>query len=169
MPKLVLPHIDYKDSFLKALGEFQNEGLWLDLDQDFLTHSFEDFVEEFQMHSKGRRLPLGYVPHTTFWILNDNDEFAGQIDLRHRINEALRKYGGHIGYEISPSNRQKGLATFALDEVLKRAKNMGLEKVLITCDNDNIASQKLIKNVGGILKEEISQFGIITQCYWVEL
>ena len=170
MIRLEQPHIRFKESFLKAMDEFLAEGRWQEFDENFIRQHFSDFVQEYIDHSKGRKIPMGYVPHTMYWIIDSNDQYVGQIDLRHKINAALRCYGGHIGYEIRPSERKKGYGKMALKEVLIKAKKLELNKVLVTCDSDNIASRKIIETNKGILNDEREQKdGTHTLCFWIEL
>lgn len=89
--------------------------------------------------------------------------------IRHRLNEHLLRIGGHIGYGIRPSERNKGYATMQLALALDKAKEMGLTRVLLTCDKYNIGSAKTIINNGGILDSEDIIDGIEIQRYWIEL
>ena len=91
------------------------------------------------------------------------------IDIRHRLNDYLLNLGGHIGYSIRKSERQKGYATEMLGLALKECIKLGIKKVLITCDKDNIASVKSIVNNGGKMENEISEGDRITQRYWITL
>lgn len=170
MPRLVLPHSQYKDSYISALDEFTKEDLWPDLDREFLLYRFEDYIDEFEKTRKGLGLPLGWVAATEYWWVED-DRFIGRIDIRHRLTDALKKFGGHIGYEIRKSQRGKGHGKAMLKAVLIQAKEMGIDKALITCDSVNIASQKVILSAGGKLQDEIVNEGreFPTQRYWVEL
>jgi len=170
MPRLVLPNIRYKESYMKALIEFQTEDLWPDLDREFLENRFEDYIEDFEKTRKGLGLPLGWVAATEYWWV-DGEEFIGRIDIRHRLTDALKKFGGHIGYEIRKKYRGQGHGKQMLKAVLPLAKKLNIEKALITCDSTNIGSQKVILSVGGVLQDEINNEGrdVPTQRYWVEL
>lgn len=170
MPRLVLPSALYKDSYMEALYEFQKEDLWPDLDREFLLNRFEDYIEEFAKTRKGQGLPLGWVAATEYWWVEDT-KFIGRIDIRHRLTDALKKFGGHIGYEIRKCERGKGHGRNMLKAVLSHVKEMGIEKALITCDSTNIASQKVILSAGGKLQDEIVNEGreFPTQRYWVEV
>lgn len=86
------------------------------------------------------------------------------IDIRHRLNDYLLNFGGHIGYSVRKSERQKGYTTEMLALALIECMKLNIKRVLITCDKDNIASAKTIINNGGILEGSG-----ITQRYWINL
>lgn len=166
-----MPDIKYKDSFLEALAEFHAAGRpipILNLDRESIKNDFPDYVQKLIDQSKGKRLPQGWIPHTTYWII-DNDEFIGVINLRHRLTPSLEKFGGHIGYAIRPTKREKGYGAKALKMLLPIAFNMGIKKILITCDIDNIVSIKIIESNGGVLQDEIQKEGeeVPTHRYWI--
>jgi predicted acetyltransferase len=89
------------------------------------------------------------------------------VDIR-QANEFLRTIGGHIGYGIRPSERNKGYATLLLQEALKKCRELQIEQVLITCDEDNIGSAKVIMNNGG-LEEDIfiTEEGLMKRRFWI--
>lgn len=91
------------------------------------------------------------------------------IDIRHRLNDYLKNFGGHIGYSIRKSERQKGYATEMLALALKECEKLNLSKVLITCDKENVASAKTMINNGAVLENEVSEGNRITQRYWITL
>jgi predicted acetyltransferase len=97
--------------------------------------------------------PAGFVPSTTLWWVSDN-EYLGRIAIRHRLTPRLRDYGGHIGYDIRPSARRHGHATAMLAAALPAAHALGIDPALITCDEDNIASRKIIETNGGTLEDQ---------------
>ena len=94
---------------------------------------------------------------------------VGIIDIRHRLNDYLLKFGGNIGYSVRKSERRKGYAKTMLALGLEECRKLGLEKVLITCDKENIASAKTILACGGVLENEIPEERRITQRYWIAL
>lgn len=117
--------------------------------------NYEEWVIKINNAMNGINLHDGYVPYS-FYILVNDEKIIGSISIRHSIDdEMLRLYGGHIGYNIRPSERKKGYATKMLSLGLEKCKELGLKEVLITCKKDNIASAKTIENNGGILKEEV--------------
>jgi len=90
-------------------------------------------------------------------------------NLRHRLNDYLLTYGGHIGYSVRPSERQNGYATQMLRLTLEQARARGIGKVRICCDHYNVASAKTIRANGGVLEDEQfdPQDGTLTQRYWI--
>lgn len=93
----------------------------------------------------------------------------GAVNIRHRLNEKLLKTGGHIGDGIRPSERRKGYATAMLALALEECKKLGIDKVLMCCDKDNIGSAKSIVKNGGVLENEVEEEGHIEQRYWIQL
>lgn len=170
MPRLVLPSNLYKESFIEALDEFHREELWCDLDREFLSNRFHDFIEEFTKTSKGQGLPLGWVPSTEYWLV-EGEQFLGRINIRHRLTKPLESFGGHIGYEVRKSERKKGHAKNMIRLVLPKVLELGITKALITCDSNNLASQKVIESVGGVFQDEtqLKDREVPTFRYWVDL
>jgi predicted acetyltransferase len=165
---LARPSAQYKNSFIAAVREFQAEGRYLDYVIPTLNVEFERVVQS--LLDKRDHPPPGRVPETVYWLV-DNDEFIGRVSLRHELNESLRQLGGHIGYDIRPSKRRHGYGTLACRLALEKAREIGLRRVLITCDATNIASRKIIEANGGQLQDERLLPGrtIPTRRYWVEL
>lgn len=99
----------------------------------------------------------GKVPSTYFWITagdgGPGDEVIGFLNLRHELNDFLLEEGGHIGYSVRPSARRQGHATRALDLAVKRCAELGIDRVLVTCDDDNEASRKTIERCGGVYED----------------
>jgi predicted acetyltransferase len=168
-PQLVKPSIQYKDSFVTALQEYKAEGLamYKDFKFDEVIANVEDYLAQMEKESKGEELPTGYVPHTTFWLV-DEGEYIGRVDIRHELNDFLRTEGGHIGYDVRPSKRGKGYGNEALRLGLEKAKELGIDKVLITCDVGNLPSNNVIKTHGGTLEETVElQNGVMKNRYWI--
>lgn len=102
--------------------------------------------------SKGINLSEGYVPQTIFWmIVNDKPVAYGK--LRHRLNDQLQEYGGHIGYIVRPSERGKGYGKTFLAELIKVARDIGIVELIITCDETNLRSRKVVESNKGNLEK----------------
>jgi predicted acetyltransferase len=101
------------------------------------------------------------------WIVEDGRVHGG-IALRHGLNDYVLQFG-HIGYGIRPSSRRRGLASWALGRMLGEARELGLERVLITCEVDNIASAKTIERHRGILEDiRTTELGAVRR-YWIKI
>jgi predicted acetyltransferase len=154
---LTRPTAKYKDSFLKALDEYQREGRYLEYDKKELEKNFEEFCLRFKEKERGINLDPELVPETTFWLIDDAGEFVGRVSIRHYLNERLRETGGHIGYDIRPSFRKLGYGRKILALALPEAKELGITRALLTCDSTNIGSRKIITENGGVLVDELSR------------
>ena len=121
--ELVLPDVKYKESYLEALQEPESEVNDTRLQKPEENQSFDDFVQKLHDQIKGLNLKEGYVPATTFWLI-DKGQFIGRANIRHKLNEHLLKYGGHIGYHIRPSKRKMGYGTKILELALAEAKKI---------------------------------------------
>lgn len=150
--QLVSPSEQYRESFLRGLGEFQREGLpwWSGADLETAKQDFARYLA-LKRAEPNRNLE-GFVPQTTLWAVAD-DQFVGRISIRHTLNDALRIEGGHIGYDTVPSFRGRGVAREMLRRALPVAASLGLGSVLITCDDTNQASIRVIEVNGGQLRE----------------
>lgn len=112
----------------------------------------------------------GLVPDSTFFCLDEErDIFVGAVNIRHFLNESLLLNGGHIGDGVRPSERRKGIATAMIGLALAECKKLGIEKVLMVCDKDNVGSAKSILKNGGMLENEVIVDGAIEQRYWIDL
>ena len=167
-PKLVLPSVEYKESFLEALKEYQEEGLlhYMDLKIEDLRENFEAYIQGLLDQADGKNLPQGYVAMTRYWLV-DGSEFIGRFDIRHELNSFLKKEGGHIGYDVRPTKRKQGYGSVGLELALLKAKELGLKKVLLTCNRSNSASIKIIEKCAGVLdtQNDSSEKNV----YWIEL
>lgn len=132
---------------------------------------FDEWLERNKLIENKSTCPDGIVPAMQY-IYTDDDEskVIGMINLRLELNDFLMKFGGHIGYSIAPDERRKGNAKAMLKEGLKFYKNHGYEKVLITCDLNNIASARTIEACGGDLENIIKEDEFhSTKRYWIKL
>ncbi|OZM57554.1 GNAT family N-acetyltransferase [Lottiidibacillus patelloidae] len=168
--KLVKPSIEYKDSYLA----FYNE--WIESGEDIVPWvvernptNFEDMLLWLSESEVEDNLPENYVPHSTYWLINEEKKVVAAVNIRHRLNERLRIAGGHIGYGVCPSQRRKGYATRLLNLALQKTKELSIEEVLVCCDKENIASERTIINNGGKFKNEIVEpNGNVVRRFWIK-
>jgi predicted acetyltransferase len=100
----------------------------------------------------------------TYRWITEGDRVLGGIALRHEFDDLVRHLG-HIGYGIRPSARRRGLATWALGRMLDEARALGLDRVLVACEADNVASMKTIERHGGVQDTELSA----VRRYWIKI
>lgn len=170
MLSLVSPSVAYRDSYLRGMRALKESGLpWLsELNLKELEENFETHVCDLLARATTRTTTL--VPETVLWAIEDG-EFAGKLGLRHELNDALRLVGGHIGYDTVPEFRGRGVASFLLREALPVARGLGLKKVLITCDDTNLASIRVIEKNGGVLegRKRLGPGLPEKRYYWIQL
>jgi len=167
--KLIRPADEYTASYAEAIreDELYRQG------RELRFRDAETAVTRAYNSERGIGLPEGYVSDTTFWLV-DNDRFIGEIGIRHELTPALEKYGGNIGYEVRCSETRKGYGTLMLAMALPYCRDeLGMDKVLITCDDDNIGSITVIEKNGGVLQDRIlnhlDRGTVLTRRYWIDL
>jgi len=157
--ELVKPTLAHKDEILAYKQEFLENG---DLLQGTAllgeAESVEAWLESLET------TPENWVPSTTYLAIH-NGRLVGMLNFRHHLNDHLLKDGGHIGYSVRKSERRKGYAKEMLRQSLEEARKLGLDKVLVTCETDNIASAKTIQSNGGVLEDTREN----KQRYWIGL
>ena len=166
--KLVKLSYEYKQQLFDMMEQ------WLLVEQDFSPymirrndyHDFDYYLANLEI----KKEQDGRVPDSTFFCLDtDRNIFVGAINIRHYLNEELLYTGGHIGDGIRPGERRKGYATAMIGLGLEECRKLGITKVLMTCDKDNIGSAKSIMNNGGVLENEVMEDGVLEQRYWITL
>ena len=165
--RLIKPSKKYGQSWKSALREFEAEkrhGFW---NVQKKPDDLDEYMKLTEDHARGKNLPDHWVQASTFWLI-DGNEFVGHINVRHELNEKLKLVGGHIGYAIRPTARNKGYGSKILEMVLEKVKKMPLKKVLLTCDDSNIASRKIIEKNGGKLQDLVEVDGEKVRRYWIE-
>ncbi len=146
---LRMPCIDDEASFKDAVRAFKKEAPSFPFAFDYTeTEPFHRYVERVENWSRGLALPERFVPNT-FFVGVVGDTVVGRVSIRHRLNDFLRRIGGHIGYAVVPEYRRQGIATQLLSQSLPVCASLGIENALITCDVDNIPSIKVIERCGG--------------------
>lgn len=167
---LVNPSMEYKNQVLKYKNEFIQD------DDDLAGTSY---LEEYDVYEEWMKFVLDNEKESTkhtevtasvFLVIREEDnKLVGMINIRHTLNEYLYNYGGHIGYSVRKVERRKGYATEMLKIALEKCMELGMKKVLLTCDANNIASQKTIKSCGGILENQVPNGGELVQRYWINM
>lgn len=161
MTSLVRPDPSLRASWAEAVAEFQavgeehmhGSGLW-DFDHVDTT---EDGCRRIVAHLRAQADPATELPEdrvrcTYFWITDDG-EFVGYLALRHALTPWLLEEGGHIGYAVRPSRRREGHAARALVLAVAEAGGLGIERALVTCDEDNDGSRAVIERAGGVFED----------------
>lgn len=165
------PSIERKKEIIEFINEFVEYNSDINgagsLDKILEGYTFEEALERcLNMEIKGFS---ERCQSKTFLLIRENDnKIVGSINVRWNLNEEMLKFGGHIGYGIRPTERRKGYNKINLYLGMIEAKKLGLEKVMLDCDVDNIASDKTLKALGGKLERtEVDPYdGILTNVYW---
>lgn len=166
---LIEPDISLEAEFMGMLAEFEASGGPVPFVMHFGRRRFADIVEAAVANAQGTEVTPNMEPSTTWWFSDQNRHLLGVVNIRHRLNEYLENYGGHIGYGIRPSERGKGCATALLSLALRKAETLKLKRVLITCEKNNVASRKVIQKNGGVLEDERVYMGITMLRYWIDI
>ncbi len=161
----------YKESYLETLKQIE-KGKIKKHSMMFLNPDEKDIVQTFMDNRDQSKLPSYYVPSYDYFAV-DNDKFIGVIHIRIRLTDRLLKYGGHIGYGVNPKYWKMGYGKEILRLALQDFKDLIEEdKILITCDDDNIGSYKIIEANGGILENKVENEDagekFITRRYWIK-
>lgn len=150
--RLTEPRPDLEAEF-RAMAEE-----WREAGRDVYAAALADFdgyLQKLARQKEEEGLPPGRVPSCTFWLLADGSRVVGTSRLRSRLLPHLEKEGGHIGYDVRPSERRRGCGTALLALTLDEARDRGLSEVLITCDHGNVGSVRVIENNGGRLLDQV--------------
>lgn len=143
------------DNFGFLLGAYQDGEPWA------------PYVARVEAAQRGEGLQEGFVP-ATFLVAELGGQIVGRTSIRHILNDYLLERGGHIGYGVRPEFRRKGLATEILAQSLEIARELGIARALVTCDDDNIGSSRTIEKCGGILENIIElEDGVKLRRYWI--
>lgn len=168
--ELVYPSTQYLQSYLEAGCEYRACG---ESHYAFRDPDKSDIFAHFEKFRSGEGLKNGYVRETYLWLV-DGGEFVGEVSIRHSLTEKLLRYGGNIGYGVRRSRWREGVGTKMLAMALEYARDeLGMERALITCDDDNVGSARVIEKNGGILQDKIENIidgrYVVTRRYWIEI
>ena len=168
---LVKPDLSYADEIIKYKEESLKESHIINgsagLDR---LSSIEDWLEELNKRSCEDTVPKGLVPSSTYLGVREKDNYiVGMIDIRHYLNEYLTQVGGNIGYSVRKTERNKGYAKQMLKLALEKCKELKIKKVLITCDEDNITSEKVILSANAKFEDIRNVDGENKKRFWIDL
>ena len=142
-------------------GEFMRAHRATTPEAPYFLHYYEEgmslshYLEVLEERERGVNLPPKHVPSTFLFAFN-GERIVGRVAIRHMLNDVLERVGGHIGYVVVPEFRRQGHATAILRLALQFANDkLGLDHVLVTCDDDNVGSIKTIENNGGVLESVV--------------
>lgn len=123
---------------------------------------------QIERESRGIDLPEGRVP-ADFLVAEVDGLPVGRASVRHRLNDYLLDVGGHVGYAVAPEFRRRGYGTQILRQAVRRLAALGVERVLVTCDDGNVASAATIEGAGGVLEDVRPQpgGGPAKRRYWI--
>ncbi len=170
--RLIVPDESYREQIWEYRARFQETkedsggcGSLLDCD------SFEEWLRNTRSMTDPATCPEGYVPADCYLAVRTADNrVVGMIDLRHHIDHPiLGTWGGHIGYSVHPDERRKGYATRMLEMDLENARKLGLSRVMVTCDDGNIASEKTILKNGGVYENTVPVEDRMVKRFWIVL
>ena len=156
---LIRPTSEYASQIAEYRQEFLDAGDSMDGCGPLRrTEDPEEYIEICKNCEDHKTVPSHLVPATQFLFVRVSDNrLVGMLQVRHEFNDYLSKYGGHIGYSVRPSERRKGYAKEMLKAVLPFCKGIGLNKVLITCSDGNIGSEKTILANGGVYESTVHE------------
>lgn len=167
--RLLSPSVEWESEYLAVARECESDPVLEASGSSFPDPKkhpdFASFIQYLSDCEDPLRMALGRVPQSTFWAFI-GERLVGICKLRHYLRPDLERHGGHIGYVVRRSERNKGYGTQMLALTLEKARALALERVLLTCYSENTGSAKVIKRNGGVLTEELDPG---TSRYWIEL
>jgi predicted acetyltransferase len=129
---------------------------------------FSKWIEVLEERRLGKNVPPGWVP-ATFELAIVERQVAGRLSVRHALNDFLMQQGGHIGYGVLPAFRGRGIAKRMLQRGLQITRALGIERVLVTCNENNVASRRIIEGAGGVYESSYDEpgVGVPIRRYWL--
>lgn len=169
--ELILRPLKSKDEqfFLEAYQRLGSDDLsWL----TFVWQpgmNFEEHLKILEERSLGINVLPGRVPDTMLYAFQ-GEQIVGRVSIRHELNEHLLNVGGHVGYYVFQDSRGKGVGTEILRmSLLYCSQKIGLSRILLTCDDDNLGSIRTIEKNHGKLENVILFEGKSKRRYWINL
>ena len=162
----------YKEAYLLSKEKVE-EGIIKKHNMMFENIDEVDIIQKMKDSMDETKLPEGWVKANQYFAV-DGDKFIGLLSVREKLTDKLLQYGGHIGYAVNPKYWNMGYGSKMLELGLEKAKNIILEdKALVTCDDDNVGSYKIIEKNGGVLENKVENTDqgdtFLTRRYWINL
>ena len=171
MFKLVKPELCYKKSAILYIKELLSYNSAIHgtgfLDRYLESSGYEEWLDEIRYLEFNS--DSSNVSASTFFMVDDNDFIIGMVNIRHTLNDKLLFHGGNIGYSIRPTERGKGYAKIALFLALKECFSLGLTRVLITAEDNNVPSYRTIEALGGVMENKVLDDGKYFRRYWIDV
>lgn len=168
--------LDDKKEILEMVEEIENDTIeekfeGLSNFEGLSANNYEDFIEQLQKNKNNKIYNPNLVNQTTYLLVDENNHIYGGTNIRHELNNNLLRCGGNIGYLIRPIERGKKYGNLILNLGLEECRKNGLDKVLVCCREENIASKKVIEKNGGIYENSLQnkENNKIYRRYWINI
>jgi len=171
---LVRPDPSHRGMYLATVADYEaaGEARYEPL-MEVLNTDFEGYVRHLKNWALGLNLKPGWVPCTVYWsVMTDVPMVVGELHIRHWLTADSEHEGGHIGYSVAPSLRRRGLGMLQMALGLEKAREiLEVDRVLVTCDTDNVGSARVIEKNGGVLENHVisKRSGKQINRYWISL
>ena len=171
------PSFERKDEIIEYINEFVEYNSEINgtggLDKIIEGYTFEQALERcLSMEDANYAKKINRCQSKTFLLIRENDNrIVGTINVRLNLTEAMKRFGGNIGYGIRPTERRKGYNKINLYLGMQEAKKLGLDRVMLDCDVNNLGSDRTLKALGGVLErtEVNPEDNILTNVYWFDV
>ena len=157
--KLVKPDKKYLQSYLDGCTK-----MWGHIHDNYIIHNPDEFnewknciFEDYENNANGKNLPEGYIPHVTYWVIED-EKYIGTVDIRLQLSPKLYEYGGVCGVVILPECRGKGNGIKLAKPSFKKMKELNIVPIVLTCEEDNEPSKRTLEHFPYIKKELYETF-----------
>ena len=173
MIRLVMPTMEYEDGIRDFRREFLDSGSKAEGSGNLLRYEDTgEWLDYLRIRSSADTAPAGTVPFTQYIAVREEDgKVIGALQIRHYLKGDFALYAGHIGYSVRPSERRKGYGTQMLRLALQRCRDMGIDRVMISCVDTNEASRRTILKCGGVFYSTYyySAADQTIEKYWIAL